>query len=84
MLFSLFSLIFSLLVGALAGYVAGRLMDSDTSSAFHNIVLGMLGGIVGSFLLGLIGLRAFGFVGDFVVSVLGACVCIWIARKIAR
>ena len=74
MLFSLFSLIFSLVVGA----------GSDTSSALHNIILGMLGGIVGSVLLGLIGLRAFGFVGDFVVSVLGACVCIWIARKIAR
>ena len=46
--------------------------------------LGMLGGFVGSFLLGLIGLRATGFVGDFVVSVAGACVCIWVARKLAR
>ena len=84
MFFSIVNVVFSLLVGALAGYAAGRVMGSYPASTLHNIVLGMLGGIVGSFLLGLIGLRATGFVGDFVVSVLGACVCIWVARKLAR
>ena len=84
MIFSLINVIFSLLVGAAAGYVAGRLMNSYPASTLHNIVLGMVGGLVGSFLLGLIGLRATGFVGDFVVSVAGACVCIWLARKFAR
>ena len=84
MLFSIVNVIFSLIVGALAGYVAGRLMGTYPASTLHNIVLGMLGGCVGSFLLGLIGLRATGFVGDFVVSVAGACVCIWVARKLAR
>ena len=79
MLFSIINVIFSLIVGALAGYVAGRLMGAYPASTLHNIVLGMLGGFVG-----LIGLRATGFVGDFVVSVVGACACIWIARKLAR
>ena len=42
-------LIFSLLVGALAGHIAGRIMGSETSAA-RNIVLGILGGFVGSIL----------------------------------
>ena len=84
MLFSIVNVIFSLIVGALAGYVAGRLMGTYPASTLHNIVLGMRGGFVGSFLLGLIGLRATVFVGDLVVSVAGACVCIWVARKLAR
>ena len=58
MFFSIINVIFSLIVGALAGYVAGRLMGTYPASTLHNIVLGMLGGFVGSFLLGLIGLRA--------------------------
>ena len=61
MFFSIINVIFSLIVGALAGYVAGRLMGTYPASTLHNIVLGMLGGFVGSFLLGLIGLRATGF-----------------------
>ena len=64
--------------------MAGRLRGPYPASTLHIIVLGMLGGFVGGFLLGLIGLRATGFVGDFVVSVVGACACIWIARKLAR
>ena len=55
--------IFSLLVGALAGYIAGRIMGSETST-LRNIVLGILGGFVGSILFGLIGLSATGIVGD--------------------
>lgn len=49
------SFFFSLLLGALAGYVAGRLMGSRTS-ALRNVVLGILGSIVGTFLFNLIGL----------------------------
>lgn len=73
-------LILSLLVGAAAGYAASRIMGS-ASSTLRNIVLGVLGSFVGSFLFALIGLRASGFVGEFVVSVAGACVCIWLGRK---
>ena len=76
--------IFSVTAGRLAGSGGGGLRVTDPASTLHNIVLGMLGGFVGSCLLGLIGLRATGFVGDFVVSVVGACACIWIARKLAR
>ena len=59
--------IFSLLVGALAGYIAGRIMGSETST-LRNIVLGILGGFVGSILFGLIGLSATGIVGEILVK----------------
>ena len=74
-------LIFSLLIAALAGYIAVRIMGSETS-AVRNIVLGILGGFVGSILFSLIGLSATGLVGEILVSVVGACVCIWIGRKL--
>ncbi len=83
LVFSLVDFIVSIAVGALAGYVAGRLMDSRTSAG-RNIVLGILGGVVGRVLLGLVGLSATGLVGSFVSAVLGACVCIWAGRKLFR
>ena len=62
-------------------YIAGRIMGSETSTV-RNIVLGILGGFVGSIVFGLIGLSATGIVGEILVSVVGACICIWIGRKL--
>lgn len=76
----MFSFIFSLLIGALAGSIAGRIMGSETS-ALRNIVLGILGSFVGGILFGLVGLSATGLVGEIIVSVIGACVCIWPAAS---
>ena len=76
----MFGFIFSLLIGALAGSIAGRIMGSETS-ALRNIVLGILGSFVGGILFGLVGLSATGLVGEIIVSVIGACVCIWAGRK---
>ena len=70
-LFSIIGLFFSLLtgilVGALAGYLASRFMGTQTSF-LRNVVLGVLGSFVGF--------------SSFVISVVGACVCIWIDSKL--
>ena len=70
-LFSLIGLLASLLVGVLVVALAGR-----------NIVLGILGSFVGEFLFGLIGIHATGSISSFVISVLGACVCIWVDNRL--
>ena len=79
----LFSLAAGVLVGALAGYLAGRFMGTETSMG-RNIVLGVLGSFVGEFLFGLIGIHASGSFSSFVISVVGACICIWIGQKLAK
>ena len=79
----MFSFIFSLLIGALAGYIAGRIMGSETS-ALRNIVLGILGSFVGEFLFGLVGIHATGSITSFVISVIGACICIWVGQKLSH
>ena len=79
----MFCLICILLVGARACSMAGRIMGSETS-ALRNIVLGILGSFVGGILFGLVGLSATGLVGEIIVSVIGACVCIWAGRKLFK
>ena len=69
------------LVGALAGHIANRFMGTQTSTG-RNIVLGILGSFVGEFLFGLIGIHATGSISSFVISVLGACVCIWVDNRL--
>lgn len=79
----LVSLVIGVLVGALAGYIAGRFMGTETSFA-RNAVLGVLGSFVGEFLFGIVGIHATGSFSSFVISILGACVCIWVDNKLFK
>ena len=76
-------LIWSIIIGAIAGCIASAFMN-EKSGLIKNILLGILGGFVGGFLFGLIGFHADGTIARLVVSVIGACICIWIGRKLFR
>ena len=39
---------------------------------------------VGEFLFGLLGIHASGSFSSFAISVIGACICIWIGQKISE
>ena len=52
-------LIGSLITGAIIGWIASKIMNSE-SGLLRNIVVGIVGSFVGSFLFGLLGFYAFG------------------------
>jgi uncharacterized membrane protein YeaQ/YmgE (transglycosylase-associated protein family) len=54
----------------------------EKSGTLKNMILGVLGSMVGHFLFKLIGFTATGFIGSIIVSVVGACICIWLGRKL--
>lgn len=66
----------------LAGYLASRIMKDRTPNGWLvNVIVGWIGGVIGSFAFRLIGLGPSGTIGEIVVSVLGACLVIWLVRK---
>ena len=77
----LFRLLGTLISGALVGWIAGKLMDME-GSLLRNIVVGVAGSVVGSFVFGLIGFYAYGAIANLLVSIVGACLFIWIGRKL--
>jgi len=76
-----FSWIFSIIIGALAGLIAEKIMKFDTGLVM-NIVLGILGAVVGNFLLGMFGMMLGGVIGQLIVAVAGACLLIYVYRAI--
>ena len=71
-----------LIIGGLAGWIAEKVMHSNMG-LLMNIVLGIVGAIIGNFLLTLIfGATAGGIVGQLLVAVVGACLLIAIVRAI--
>jgi uncharacterized membrane protein YeaQ/YmgE (transglycosylase-associated protein family) len=73
--------IMTIILGALAGFIAEKVMKFDTGLVM-NIILGIVGAIVGNFLLGLVGVGLGGLLGQLVVAVIGACVLIFAYRAI--
>lgn len=71
----------AIIIGAIVGFIATKIMGAE-SNWILNIILGMAGSFVGRFIFGIIGFHAVSGLAGLIVSVIGACVCIAIARKI--
>jgi uncharacterized membrane protein YeaQ/YmgE (transglycosylase-associated protein family) len=73
-------MIIALLIGCLAGFLAGKIMNGSGYGLFVDVALGLLGGFVGRFALGLVGIGAYGIVGSIIVATLGAIMLIYVVR----
>ncbi len=75
-------MISALLTGAIIGWLAGHIMDTRKDGWIRNILVGIIGSALGSFLFGLLGFSAHGLIAELIVSVTGACVFIWLVGRL--
>jgi uncharacterized membrane protein YeaQ/YmgE (transglycosylase-associated protein family) len=78
------SLIWWAVVGLIAGWAAGQLMKGGGYGVVMDIVLGIVGAVIGGWLLGALGISAGGFIGTIVVAIIGAVFLIWITRLLKK
>ncbi len=78
------NLIWWILVGLIAGWAAGKIMKGGGYGAAMDIVLGIVGAIVGGWLMSLLGIHAGGFIGTIVVAIIGAVFLIWLTRLLKK
>ncbi len=74
MTLSLGSLVIWLLVGLIAGWLAGELTKGSGFGLWGNIVIGIIGAVLGGILLSALGVDPGGFLGEVVQAVIGALV----------
>ena len=77
------NLIISLVVAGVAGWLAGNIMKAQPlqiggNPILGNVLLGLIGGFVGSAMLWVIGFGSSGLIGGLIASVLGAIVVIYV------
>jgi len=78
------NLIYWIVVGLIAGWAAGKIMKGGGYGVAMDIVLGIVGAVVGGWLMGFLGIQAGGLIGTIVVAIIGAVFLIWLTRLIKK
>jgi uncharacterized membrane protein YeaQ/YmgE (transglycosylase-associated protein family) len=78
------SIILFLVVGGLAGFAAAKLMRGHGLGVGTNILVGIVGAFLGTFLFGLVGVAFAGLIGTFVTATIGAVVLLAVTGVLAR
>ena len=78
-------MIWTILVGFAAGALAKYIMPGEEGGGFVlTTLLGIAGAVIGSFLIGLLGIYTDSLVGDLVSAVVGSLVLLWVWNKFKK
>ena len=78
----LINIIITILIGALVGWLAGLIMKTN-HGFWLRVLLGVVGSAVGRLIAGLLGIHAETVsIGGILISVVGACLVVWLMRKL--
>ena len=79
----LIQLIVSLAIGGVCGFAANKLMKGRTDSILRNVILGLVGGVVGGWLGSLLGIGG-GWVTSILLAIGGSCLVVWVCNKVFK
>ncbi|MGC8638578.1 MAG: GlsB/YeaQ/YmgE family stress response membrane protein [Isosphaeraceae bacterium] len=80
----LFQLVYFLLIGLAAGWIAGQVMKGRSFGLVNDLIIGVIGAILGGFLFSLLGLAATGLIGSLITATVGAVVFLYILRVVKK
>jgi uncharacterized membrane protein YeaQ/YmgE (transglycosylase-associated protein family) len=78
------SILWFILIGIVAGWLAGLLMRGHGFGMIGDLVLGIVGAVIGGFIFDLLGVTAYGTTGSIAMSVIGAVVLLGITGMFRR
>lgn len=81
---TLVALVWVLLIGATAGWLAGLVMKGRGFGLIGNIVIGIVGAFLGSFLLAVFGIVFWGILGSLLTAFIGAVALLFVIGLIKK
>lgn len=73
-----------LLIGLAAGWLAGQITKGGSFGLVNNMIVGVIGAIVGGVLFRILGFEATGLPAKLVTATVGALVLLFLLKKIAK
>lgn len=75
-------IIWQIVIGILAGFLAGKIMRGRGYGLLVDLLLGIVGSMLGGLIFSFLGLYWSGLVGELVVATIGAVLLIYIVRRL--
>lgn len=75
-----YGLLWTIIIGCVAGFLAGKIMKGAGFGLLGDLIVGIIGSWLGGWVFGMLGIAAGGKFGVLVMSVVGACLLLWIVR----
>ncbi len=76
-------LIGAIIIGIFAGWIAERIMKRN-DGLLTNLIVGIVGALLGGFLAGLLGISFYGWVGSLIISTVGAVLLLALLGAVRR
>jgi uncharacterized membrane protein YeaQ/YmgE (transglycosylase-associated protein family) len=72
-----------IIIGLIAGWLAGTLSRGRGFGCIVDVILGLIGAVIGGWIFSKLGIVTFGFLGSLAAATLGAVLLVTIARLFA-
>ncbi len=78
----------AIIIGGIAGWLAGKVMRGGGFGVLVNVILGILGGVIGNWLISILPflsfLQSWGVIGSIIIGFIGAAIILAIAGLFKR
>jgi uncharacterized membrane protein YeaQ/YmgE (transglycosylase-associated protein family) len=78
------SLVYFLLIGLAAGWLAGHLVKGRGFGLVENLIIGVIGALIGGFVFGTLGVNVGGLDGQLIAATVGALILLYLLKFISR
>jgi uncharacterized membrane protein YeaQ/YmgE (transglycosylase-associated protein family) len=77
-------IVWFIIIGIVAGWLAGKIMRGAGFGLLGDLVIGIIGALLGGFIFGQLDISAGGLIGSLVTATIGAIVLLFLIRLIKR
>ena len=76
------SFLWWIIVGLIAGWATGKIMKGSGYGPLMDIVLGIIGAVIGGWIVSSLGIGGGGLIWTIIVAIIGAVILVWLVRLI--
>lgn len=77
-------IILFLLIGTAAGWLAGKLVKGTGFGLVENLIIGVIGALIGGFVFGALNVDVGGLLGRLIAATVGAIILLYLLKLIRR
>ena len=77
-------LLYYIVIGLIAGWLAGRILKEHSMGLLGNLVIGVIGAVVGAYIFEFFGISSGGLIGTLISAVIGAVILLYVIQGLRK